>query len=68
MDKYIPTPTIGEIIVEEFLKPFVDLFLNLMKVTNDKDILTITFNSFLILSFRDIILSAILICIKFLFF
>ena len=26
---------------EEFLKPFVDLFINLMKVTNDKDILTI---------------------------
>ena len=30
-----------EITKEEFLKPFVDLFLNLMKVTNDKDILTI---------------------------
>ena len=26
---------------DEFLKPFVDLFINLMKVTNDKDILTI---------------------------
>ncbi|MBQ2615354.1 MAG: HigA family addiction module antidote protein [Synergistaceae bacterium] len=28
MDKYIPTPTIGEIIVEEFLKP-----LNISRVT-----------------------------------